>query len=46
LHRMLGYVPEIVIQELGQDMERARAAGLVLSTDLNARQPAAGRGVN
>ena len=33
LHRMLGYVPELVIQELGDDMARARAAGLALSSD-------------
>jgi capsid protein len=33
LHRMLGYVPELVIQELGADMARARAAGLALSSD-------------
>jgi lambda family phage portal protein len=45
LHRMLGYVPEVVIQELGEDMERARAAGLVLSTDLSGRQQMAGLGV-
>lgn len=46
LHRMLGYVPEVVIQELGEDMERARAAGLVLSTDLSGRQQMAGLGVS
>jgi len=33
LHRMLGYVPELVIEELGADMARARAAGLALSSD-------------
>lgn len=33
LHRMLGYVPELVIQELGDDMARAREAGLKLSSD-------------
>ena len=33
LHRMLGYVPELVISELGDDMARARAAGLALSSD-------------
>ena len=33
LHRMLGYVPELVIQELGADMAAARAAGLALSSD-------------
>lgn len=38
IQRMLGYVPELVIQELGQDMATARAAGLALSTDA---QPAA-----
>jgi lambda family phage portal protein len=36
LHRMLGYVPEIVIQELGEDFKRARAEGLVLSVDVAA----------
>jgi hypothetical protein len=36
LHRMLGYVPEIVIQELGEDFKRARDAGLVLSVDVAA----------
>lgn len=34
IHRMLGYVPEVVIQELGKDLERARAAGLSLDVDL------------
>ena len=34
IHRMLGYVPAVVIQELGQDLERARAAGLKLDVDL------------
>jgi capsid protein len=33
LQRMLGYVPEIVIQELAGDMERARSLGLSLSSD-------------
>ena len=33
IQRMLGYVPELVIQELGEDMARARAAGLALTTD-------------
>lgn len=46
LHRMLGYVPEVVMQELGEDMERARAAGLVLSTDLSGRQQMMGSGVS
>jgi len=36
LHRMLGYVPEIVVQELGEDFKRAREAGLVLSVDVAA----------
>ena len=36
LHRMLGYVPEIVIAELGEDFKRARDAGLVLSVDVAA----------
>jgi lambda family phage portal protein len=36
LHRMLGYVPEIVIQELGDDFKRARDGGLVLSVDMAA----------
>ena len=30
---MLGYVPELVIEELGADMAAARAAGLALATD-------------
>lgn len=34
IQRMLGYVPESVIAELGADMERARAAGLVLDVDV------------
>ena len=34
IQRMLGYVPEVVIQELGQDLDAARKAGLKLSTDL------------
>jgi len=34
VQRMLGYVPELVIQELGADMDRARAAGLKLDVDL------------
>lgn len=34
IHRMLGYVPAVVIQELGQDLNRARAAGLKLDVDL------------
>jgi lambda family phage portal protein len=34
IQRMLGYVPEVVIQELGEDMKRARAAGLVLDVDV------------
>ena len=34
IQRMLGYVPETVIAELGADMERARAAGLVLDVDV------------
>lgn len=34
IQRMLGYVPESVIAELGTDMERARAAGLVLDVDV------------
>ena len=33
IQRMLGYVPELVIQELGMDMAAARAAGLRLITD-------------
>ena len=33
IHRMLNYVPELVIQELGEDMARARSAGLALTTD-------------
>lgn len=33
IHRMLGYVPAVVIQELGQDLDRARAAGLTLDID-------------
>lgn len=33
IQRMLGYVPEVVIQELGVDLERARAAGLTLDVD-------------
>lgn len=36
IHRMLGYVPAVVIQELGQDLDRARAAGLKLDVDLAA----------
>lgn len=40
IQRMLGYVPELVIQELGQDMAAARAAGLTLSTDAKAAAPA------
>ena len=46
IQRMLGYVPELVIQELGEDMKRARDAGLWLSTDAGsavAMQPAAPR---
>lgn len=34
IQRMLGYVPELVIQELGADLDRARAAGLKLDVDL------------
>lgn len=34
VQRMLGYVPSLVIQELGFDMENARAAGLKLDVDL------------
>lgn len=34
IQRMLGYVPELVIQELGADLDRARAAGLKLNVDL------------
>ena len=34
VQRMLGYVPELVIQELGADMDRARTAGLKLDVDL------------
>jgi lambda family phage portal protein len=34
IQRMLGYVPETVIAELGADMKRARAAGLVLDVDV------------
>jgi lambda family phage portal protein len=34
IQRMLGYVPELVIKELGMDLEAARAIGLKLSTDL------------
>lgn len=33
IQRMLNYVPELVIQELGLDMAAARAAGLRLSSD-------------
>ena len=46
IQRMLGYVPEQVIQELGEDMKRARDAGLLLSTDAmsaGSMQPAATR---
>lgn len=41
IQRMLGYVPEVVIQELGMDLDRARAAGLTLDVDA-ARVSAAG----
>lgn len=34
IQRMLGYVPEMVIQELGEDLNRARAAGIKLDVDL------------
>lgn len=34
IQRMLGYVPAVVIQELGEDLARARAAGLKLDVDL------------
>jgi lambda family phage portal protein len=34
IQRMLGYVPEMVIRELGQDLDRARAAGIKLDVDL------------
>lgn len=34
IQRMLGYVPELVISELGADLERARAAGIKLDVDL------------
>lgn len=33
LQRMLGYIPELVLQELAQDIKSARAAGLSLAVD-------------
>lgn len=39
IHRMLGYVPELVIEELGGDLERARDAGLKLDVDLASGTP-------
>ena len=33
IQRMLGYVPEVVITELGRDLAKARAAGLTLDVD-------------
>lgn len=45
IQRMLGYVPETLIAELGADMERARAAGLVLDVDV-AQVNLAGQAIN
>jgi lambda family phage portal protein len=44
IHRSYGFIPEQVIQELGQDLARARANGLILSVDLAAQKPPAPAG--
>lgn len=38
VQRSYGFVPEKVIEELGKDIQRARANGLVLSVDVGAEQ--------
>ncbi|MFN9622617.1 MAG: phage portal protein [Cyanobacteriota bacterium] len=44
VHRSYGFIPEQVMEELGQDLARARAKGLTLSVDLAAQNPPAPAG--
>ncbi len=39
VHRSYGFIPEQVVEELGQDLARARSKGLTLSVDLAAQRP-------
>jgi capsid protein len=40
VHRSYGFIPEQVLEELGQDLAAARSKGLTLSVDLAAQAPA------